>query len=104
MRRVSSWWHSADPSGFINIGYFLQGKLSQPITLQKNLCATLEIVGYFSSDTALLVHELVSAMHTASYEFLTKPEESAECHKTLSLRVGSVHKATKGLVLCPDPT
>ena len=28
-------------------------------------------------------------MHTASYEFLTKPEESAESHKNHSLQVGS---------------
>ena len=28
-------------------------------------------------------------MHTASYEFLMKPKESAGCHQTLSARVGS---------------
>ena len=28
-------------------------------------------------------------MHTASYEFLMKPKESAKCHQTLSARVGS---------------
>ena len=28
-------------------------------------------------------------MHTASYEFLMKPKESARCHQTLSTRVGS---------------
>ena len=28
-------------------------------------------------------------MHTASYEFLMKPEESTGCHQTLSLQVGS---------------
>ena len=28
-------------------------------------------------------------MHTASYEFLVKPKESAGCHQTLSARVGS---------------
>ena len=28
-------------------------------------------------------------MHTASYEFLMKPKESAECHQTLSVQVGS---------------
>jgi len=28
-------------------------------------------------------------MHTASSEFLIKPEESAGCHQTLSLWVGS---------------
>jgi len=28
-------------------------------------------------------------MHTASYEFLIKPKESAGCHQTLSARVGS---------------
>jgi len=28
-------------------------------------------------------------MHTASYEFLMKPKESAGCHQTLSVRVGS---------------
>ena len=29
-------------------------------------------------------------MHTASYEFLTKPEESAESHKTHALLAGGV--------------
>ena len=28
-------------------------------------------------------------MHTASYEFLMKPKESAGCHQTLSSQVGS---------------
>ena len=28
-------------------------------------------------------------MHTASYEFLMKPKESAGCHQTLSAQVGS---------------
>ena len=28
-------------------------------------------------------------MHTASYEFLMKPKESAGCHQTLSARLGS---------------
>ena len=28
-------------------------------------------------------------MHTASYEFLMKPKESAGCHQTLSVWVGS---------------
>ena len=28
-------------------------------------------------------------MHTASYEFLMKPEVSGGCHQTLSVRVGS---------------
>ena len=28
-------------------------------------------------------------MHTARYEFLMKPKESAGCHQTLSARVGS---------------
>ena len=32
-------------------------------------------------------------MHTVSYEFLMKPEESAECHQTLSSRVGSGHES-----------
>ena len=31
-------------------------------------------------------------MHTVSYEFLMKPEESAGCHQTLSSRVGSGHE------------
>ena len=31
-------------------------------------------------------------MHTASYEFLMKPEKSAGCHQTLSTRVGSGDK------------
>ena len=40
-----------------------------------------------------LTHNLVidqsSTMHTASYEFLMKLEESAGCHQTLSSQVGS---------------
>ena len=28
-------------------------------------------------------------MHTASYEFIMKPKESAGCHQTLSAQVGS---------------
>ena len=31
-------------------------------------------------------------MHTVSYEFLMKPEESAGCHQTLSSRVGAGHE------------
>ena len=31
-------------------------------------------------------------MHTASQEFLLLPEESAECHQTLSSQVGSGHE------------
>ena len=31
-------------------------------------------------------------MHTVSYEFLMKPEESADSHQTLSPRVGSGHE------------
>ena len=33
-------------------------------------------------------------MHTASYEFLMKPEESAGCHQTLSARVESGDETT----------
>ena len=33
-------------------------------------------------------------MHTASYEFLMKPKESARCHQTLSARVGSGDETT----------
>ena len=33
-------------------------------------------------------------MHTASYEFLMKPKESAGCHQTLSVRVGSGDETT----------
>ena len=33
-------------------------------------------------------------MHTASYEFLMKPKESAGCHQTLSTRVGSGDETT----------
>jgi len=33
-------------------------------------------------------------MHTASYEFLMKPKESAGCHQTLSSRVGSGDETT----------
>ena len=34
-------------------------------------------------------------MHTASYEFLMKPKESAGCHQTLSARVGSGDETMK---------
>ena len=34
-------------------------------------------------------------MHTASYEFLIKPKESAGCHQTLSSRVGSGDETNK---------
>ena len=34
-------------------------------------------------------------MHTASYEFLIKPKESAGCHQTLSARVGSGDETTR---------
>ena len=33
-------------------------------------------------------------MHTVSYEFSVKPEESAECHQTISSRVVSGHETT----------
>ena len=35
-----------------------------------------------------------ATMHTVSYEFLMKPEESAGCHQTLSSRVGAGHETT----------
>ena len=38
-------------------------------------------------------------MHTASYEFLMKPEESAKCHQTLSSRVGSGHETIEAVLL-----
>ena len=34
-------------------------------------------------------------MHTASYEFLMKPKESAGCHQTLSAQVGSGDETTR---------
>ena len=44
-------------------------------------------------------------MHTASYEFLMKPKESAGCHKTLSARVGSGDETRSevGWVQCQLP-
>ena len=36
-------------------------------------------------------------MHTVSYEFLMKPEESAGCHQTLSLQVGAGHETNTSL-------
>ena len=33
-------------------------------------------------------------MHTASYKFVMKPEESARCHQTLSSQVGSGDKTS----------
>ena len=60
--------------------------------------ATPEILGYFSIMTQpFLVRKLVissQTMHTVSYEFLIKPEESAKCHQTLSSQVGSGHETT----------
>ena len=41
-------------------------------------------------------------MHTASYEFLIKPKESAGCHQTLSARVGSGDETT-ALDLASNP-
>ena len=38
-------------------------------------------------------------MHTASYEFLMKPKESAGCHQTLSARVGSGDETRAGVGL-----
>ena len=37
-----------------------------------------------------------ATMHTVSYEFLMKPEESAGCHQTLSSRVGAGHETRSG--------
>ena len=42
-------------------------------------------------------------MHTASYEFLMEPKESAGCHQTLSMRVGSGDETNPNLLcLCPS--
>ena len=38
-------------------------------------------------------------MHTASYEFLMKPKDSAGCHQTLSVRVGSGDETTSNHAL-----
>ena len=50
-------------------------------------------------------------MHTASYEFLIKPKESARCHQTLSVWVGSGDETSWPLdpdsshhILCTSPT
>ena len=39
-------------------------------------------------------------MHSASYEFLMKPKESARCHQTLSSQVGSEDETNLCLVIC----
>ena len=58
---------------------------------ENTICsATPEILSYFTM-THFLAYQF-STIHTASYEFIVKPEESAECHQTLSLWVGSGHK------------
>ena len=57
---------------------------------------TLEIIGYFSTMTQHFFGAEISyqfaTMHTASYEFLMRPKESAECHQTLSSWVESGHE------------
>ena len=40
-------------------------------------------------------------MHAASYEFLMKPKDSAGCHQTLSVWVGSGDKTTSNHALLP---
>ena len=57
------------------------------------MVAIPEIVGYLSIMTHwALISCQFATMHTVSYnmyEFVMNPEESAECHQTLSLQVGS---------------
>ena len=77
---------------YLRLHYFLERNFSPPITLQKtqSVVATPES----HDDTALFWCVNVSTMHTASYEFLMKPKESARCHQTLSSRVGSGYKTS----------
>ena len=55
-----------------------------------------EILDYFNAMTQHFFGAQISyqfaTMHTVSYEFLMKPEESAGCHQTLSSRVGTGHE------------
>ena len=56
--------------------------------------ATPEILGFFNTMTQHFFGALsvLNYMHTASYELLLKPKESARCHQTLSAWVGSGDK------------
>ena len=40
------------------------------------------------------VHKLVTSLHTVDYEVFMKPEESAECHQTLSSEMQSRDETT----------
>jgi len=95
--RERVWWHPADTSGFINIDYFLERKFSPLITLQKrqSVVQHWKFLATSADDTALFLVQIsyqFLTMHTASYELLMKPKESAGCHQTLSLWVGSGEK------------
>ena len=67
--------------------YFLERNFSPPITLQKRQSIALHRKFLATSTrwhSTFLAHYRFSTMHTASYEFLMKPKESAGCHQTLS--------------------
>ena len=82
--------HLANLLGFITSW----GELSATNHIaESTICsATPEVLGYFST---FLAHELV----TANYEFVMKPDESAECHQTLSLLGGSGHETNTHIAL-----
>ena len=88
-REERVWWRLADPSGFINVDYFLEIKFPSinQITENNDLWCNTGILGWWHS----IFWQL--SVHTVRYEFLTKPEESAQCHQTLSSRVGSGHES-----------
>ena len=78
---------SADPSGFITFWREISENTICGCNTGKS-CLLLH------DDTALFCCVNFSTMHTASYEFLMKPKESAGCHQTLSSRVGSGYKTS----------
>ena len=68
--------------------------LSSNHIAEKTICsATPEILGFNTMTQHIFgALSVLNYMHTASYELLLKPKESARCHQTLSARVGSGDK------------
>ena len=84
------WWRLADPSGFINVDHFLGENFPTTNHIAENtICSATPEISWLlqHDDTALFgmwTSYPLSTMDTASYELLMKPQESAECHQTLS--------------------
>ena len=82
----------------LRLHYFLERNFS-PCTnhIAENticVCNTGKSCLLLHDDTALFWCVNFSTMHTASYEFLMKPKESARCHHTLSSWVGSGYETS----------